>query len=100
MMPGMYCKEELLAILCMFAGGVKKEKRTPRMVKRMLSSSCEPQPTSRKTPTGGRMMARIILQISLLARLLAGCYCFGGSSGWLDWERGYGGGWVCMRTWL
>lgn len=38
----------------------------PRMVSRMLMSKSAPQPRSRKTPRGGRMMARMILQISLL----------------------------------
>lgn len=38
----------------------------PRMVSRMLMRKSAPQPRSRKTPTGGRMTARMILQISLL----------------------------------
>lgn len=37
----------------------------PRMVRRMLMSRSAPQPRSRRTPRGGRMMARMILQISL-----------------------------------
>lgn len=37
----------------------------PRMVKQMLISRSAPQPRSRKTPRGGRMMAKMILQISL-----------------------------------
>ena len=39
----------------------------PRMVRRMLMSRSAPQPRSRKTPSGGRMMASRILQISLLS---------------------------------
>ena len=38
---------------------------TPRMVKRMLISRSAPHPRSRKTPSGGRMMAKMILQMSL-----------------------------------
>jgi hypothetical protein len=38
---------------------------TPRIVRRMLSRSWVPHPTSRKTPSGGRMMAKMILQMSL-----------------------------------
>lgn len=34
------------------------------MVRRMLMSRSAPQPRSRKTPTGGRKMARMILQMS------------------------------------
>lgn len=37
----------------------------PRMVSRMLIRRSAPQPRSRKTPRGGRMMARMILQMSL-----------------------------------
>lgn len=37
----------------------------PRMVRRMLMSRSAPQPRSRKTPRGGRMTARMILQMSL-----------------------------------
>lgn len=37
----------------------------PRIVRRMLIRRSAPQPRSRKTPMGGRMMARMILQISL-----------------------------------
>jgi hypothetical protein len=37
----------------------------PRMVRRMLIRRSAPQPRSRKTPRGGRMTARMILQISL-----------------------------------
>jgi hypothetical protein len=37
---------------------------TPRMVNRMLIQRSAPHPRSRKTPRGGRKMARIILQIS------------------------------------
>lgn len=37
----------------------------PRMVSRMLMRRSAPQPRSRKTPRGGRMMARMILQMSL-----------------------------------
>lgn len=37
----------------------------PRMVNRMLIKRSAPQPRSKKTPTGGRKMARMILQISL-----------------------------------
>ena len=35
------------------------------MVKRMLISRSAPHPRSRKTPSGGRMMAKMILQMSL-----------------------------------
>lgn len=38
---------------------------TPRMVSRMLRSRRESQPSSRKTPRGGRRTAKIILQMSL-----------------------------------
>ena len=38
---------------------------TPRMVRRMLISRSAPHPRSRKTPSGGRMMAKMILQMSL-----------------------------------
>lgn len=38
----------------------------PRMVKQILIKRSAPQPLSRKTPIGGRMMARMILQMSLL----------------------------------
>lgn len=39
---------------------------TPRMVKRMLIRRSELHPRSRKTPSGGRMTAKMILQISLV----------------------------------
>jgi hypothetical protein len=42
----------------------------PRMVRRMLMKKSAPQPRSRKTPTGGRMMARRILQMSLKPMLV------------------------------
>jgi hypothetical protein len=51
-------------------------KHTPRTVKRMLIRRSEPHPRSRKTPSGGRMTAKIILQISLaesVSRLARGC---------------------------
>lgn len=49
------------------AGDETERKRVlPRMVNRMLMRKSAPQPRSRKTPTGGRMMARMILQMSLL----------------------------------
>lgn len=38
----------------------------PRMVRAMLMSRSAPQPRSRKTPRGGRMMAKMILQMSLV----------------------------------
>jgi len=38
------------------------------MVKRMLMRRSAPHPRSRKTPRGGRMMARMILQISLAVK--------------------------------
>lgn len=41
----------------------------PRMVKQMLMSRSAPQPRSRKTPRGGRMMAKMILQMSLFEKL-------------------------------
>jgi hypothetical protein len=47
-------------------GGRNEERVLPRMVSRMLIRRSVPQPRSRKTPTGGRMMARRTLQISLL----------------------------------
>jgi hypothetical protein len=37
----------------------------PRIVRGMLINRSIPQPRSRKTPRGGRMMAKMILQISL-----------------------------------
>lgn len=37
----------------------------PRIVKQMLMQREAPQPTSRKTPRGGRRMAKMILQMSL-----------------------------------
>lgn len=37
----------------------------PRIVNRMLMSKSAPQPTSRNTPRGGRMMAKMNLQMSL-----------------------------------
>lgn len=37
----------------------------PRMVKQMLMRRSAPQPRSRKTPRGGRTMAKMILQMSL-----------------------------------
>lgn len=45
-----------------------EERNLPRMVRRMLMRRSAPQPRSRKTPRGGRMMARRILQMSLEAR--------------------------------
>ena len=45
------------------AGG--RGKTYPRIVNRMLIKRSAPHPRSRKTPSGGRMIARIILQISL-----------------------------------
>ena len=36
----------------------------PRMVKQMLIRKSAPHPRSRKTPRGGRMMAKMILQMS------------------------------------
>ena len=41
----------------------------PRTVKRMLMKKSALQPRSRKTPRGGRTMARIILQMSLQAHV-------------------------------
>jgi hypothetical protein len=35
------------------------------MVRRILIRTSEPQPRSRKTPSGGRMTAKMILQMSL-----------------------------------
>jgi hypothetical protein len=37
----------------------------PRMVRKMLMSRSLPHPRSRKTPRGGSMIAKMILQISL-----------------------------------
>jgi len=37
----------------------------PKIVNRMLIKRSAPHPRSRKTPRGGRMMAKMILQISL-----------------------------------
>jgi hypothetical protein len=42
----------------------------PRMVNKMLIRKSAPQPRSRKTPRGGRIMAKIILQMSLLTMLV------------------------------
>jgi hypothetical protein len=42
--------------------------RYPRMVKRMLIRRSELHPRSRKTPSGGRMTAKMILQISLAVK--------------------------------
>lgn len=42
----------------------------PRMVNRMLIRKSAPHPRSRKTPRGGRIMAKMILQMSLLAVLV------------------------------
>lgn len=41
----------------------------PRMVKQMLIKRSAPHPRSRKTPRGGRMMAKMILQMSLRLEL-------------------------------
>lgn len=41
------------------------EKLTPRMVRTMLISRSDPHPHSKKTPSGGRITARMILQMSL-----------------------------------
>jgi hypothetical protein len=41
------------------------ERTHPRIVRRTLISRSAPHPRSRKTPRGGRMMAKMILQISL-----------------------------------
>lgn len=38
--------------------------RYPRIVKQILINRSDPHPFSRKTPRGGRMIARMILQIS------------------------------------
>jgi hypothetical protein len=46
-----------------------RTKLTPRIVKRMLISRSEPHPRSRKTPSGGRMTAKMILQMSLAERV-------------------------------
>jgi hypothetical protein len=48
------------------AAGLRDKRNVPKMVRRMLMKKSAPQPRSRKTPTGGRMMARRILQMSLL----------------------------------
>jgi hypothetical protein len=50
--------------------GVELINDLPRMVRRMLMKKSAPQPRSRKTPTGGRMMARRILQMSLKGMLV------------------------------
>lgn len=54
-------------------GETKVSDAYPRIVSRMLIRRSAPQPRSRKTPRGGRKMARMILQMSL-----------GGWSGQLD----------------
>jgi hypothetical protein len=59
MIPGMY-----LAKSARVPRG-EEEKPYPRIVRQMLMSRSAPQPRSRNTPRGGRMMARMILQISL-----------------------------------
>ena len=54
------------AVSLVHAGFMEESmKLTPRIVKRMLIRRSEPHPRSRKTPSGGRMTAKIILQISL-----------------------------------
>lgn len=55
----------------------------PRMVNRMLMRRSAPQPLSRKTPTGGRKIAMMILQISEVVKgilkLVVGWFvCSGG----------------------
>jgi hypothetical protein len=57
----------------------------PRMVRPMLISRSTPQPFSRKTPRGGRMMAKMILQMSLwMISISADCcrYNFLSSFAW------------------
>lgn len=41
------------------------------MVKQMLIKKSAPHPFSRKTPRGGRMMAKMILQMSLYKRYIS-----------------------------
>lgn len=53
---------------CFWVGLSETAALTPRMVKRMLISRSAPHPRSRKTPSGGRMMAKMILQMSLEGR--------------------------------
>jgi hypothetical protein len=68
--------------------GSERSKLTPRTVSRMLRSRRESQPSSRKTPRGGRTMAKNILQMSL-----------GGSvSDVFRGRRGAGGGSVMGLT--
>jgi hypothetical protein len=49
------------------------------MVRRMLISRSESHPRSRKTPSGGRTTAKIILQMSLEweEQMLVGCHAVG-----------------------
>lgn len=46
----------------------------PRIVNRMLMRRSAPQPRSRKTPRGGRMTARMILQMSLFSNHISGVF--------------------------
>lgn len=59
-MPGMYWKR----ISFVMQNDRFLKLLTPRMVNRMLMSKSAPHPRSRKTPIGGRKMAKMILQIS------------------------------------
>ena len=81
MMPGRYCwrwvsslgerggRVSGFGLGCFFGLGFSETAAlTPRMVKRMLISRSAPHPRSRKTPSGGRMMAKKILQMSLEGR--------------------------------
>lgn len=56
MIPGM--KLENALIVCNLKGVL--DGTYPRMVRRMLIRTSAPQPLSRKTPRGGRMMAAMI----------------------------------------
>lgn len=52
--------------------------RYPRIVRRTLIQKSATQPLSRKTPRGGRMMARMILQMSEAVKgILNVDRCFG-----------------------
>ena len=64
-MPGMYCKQVKLARIPLYGATSEGRKLTPKQVRRMLMKKSAPHPRSMKTPTGGRMTARMILQMSL-----------------------------------
>lgn len=66
-MPGMYPEFplDLSAPEGNVISDIRRRKYIPRMVKRTLSQKVPLQPRSISTPTGGRMTAKMILQMSL-----------------------------------